>query len=72
MVGVGQCAPRLAHKGKAIKGLTMKDDRTHPFRDSQQDREAARHIPDTAQTRAPSYKLAFADEDFMTIYGLHR
>jgi len=39
--------------------------RTHPFRDSRQDIETARDIPDTAQTRAPSYKLAFADEAFM-------
>ena len=43
----------------------MKDNRQHPFRDSHQDREAASHIPDTPQTRAPSYALAFADEDFM-------
>ncbi|MBE0412268.1 TIGR00730 family Rossman fold protein [Yoonia sp.] len=43
----------------------MQDDRRHPFRDSQQDREAATHFPDTPQTRAPSYKLAFTDEDFM-------
>ncbi|WP_342069874.1 TIGR00730 family Rossman fold protein [Yoonia algicola] len=39
--------------------------RRHPMRDSGQDREAASHIPDTPQTRAPSYALAFADEDFM-------
>ena len=43
----------------------MKDNRNHPFRDSQQDREEVRHIPDTPQTRAPSYALAFADEEFM-------
>ena len=43
----------------------MKDNRQHPFRGSHQDREAASHIPDTPQTRAPSYALAFADEDFM-------
>lgn len=43
----------------------MKDNRYHPFRDSHQDREAASHTPDTPQTRAPSYALAFADEDFM-------
>ena len=36
-----------------------------PFRDAHQDIEAERHVPDTAQTRAPSYKLAFADEDFL-------
>ncbi len=43
----------------------IKDNRQHPFRDSQQDRDAASHIPDTPQTRAPSYALAFADDDFM-------
>ncbi len=44
----------------------MKDDpRRHPFRDSQQDVEAADRIPDTAQTRAPAYRLAFTDADFM-------
>jgi uncharacterized protein (TIGR00730 family) len=45
----------------------MKDEpRTHPFRDSTQDIEAAHRIPDTPQTRAPAYRLAFADADFMT------
>ncbi|MDZ4134143.1 MAG: lysine decarboxylase, partial [Paracoccaceae bacterium] len=44
----------------------MKDDaRTHPFRDSQQDVEAADRTPDTAQTRASAYRLAFADDEFM-------
>lgn len=43
----------------------MQDDRRHPLRDSSQDREAARHIPDTPQTRAPSYALAFADNEFL-------
>jgi hypothetical protein len=43
----------------------MKDNRHHPLRDSHQDRETASHIPDTPQTRAPSYALAFADGDFM-------
>jgi uncharacterized protein (TIGR00730 family) len=46
--------------------MTMKDDaRKHPFRDSQQDVRAARDIPDTPQTRAPAYRLAFTDNDFM-------
>ena len=45
----------------------MKDEpRNHPFRDSVQDVKAADRIPDTAQTRAPAYRLAFADADFMT------
>ena len=44
----------------------MKDNtRSHPFRRSGQDRDAAHHVPDTPQTRSPAYKLAFADEDFL-------
>ncbi len=44
----------------------MKDDnRRHPFRDSHQDREEALQVPDTPQTRAPAYRLAFADDDFL-------
>ncbi len=44
----------------------MKDDtRKHPFRDSQQDVRAVRDIPDTPQTRAPAYRLAFTDNEFM-------
>ena len=43
----------------------MQDNRHHPFRDSHQDREEVKQVPDTPQTRAPSYALAFADEDFM-------
>ncbi len=44
----------------------MKEDsRRHPFRDSHQDVAAAHRIPDTPQTRAPAYRLAFTDADFM-------
>lgn len=43
----------------------MKDDRQSPFRDAYTDRQAARGIPDTPQTRSPSYPLAFADEEFL-------
>jgi len=45
----------------------MKDDpRSHgPFRDAHQDIETAESIPDTPQTRAPAYRLAFDDEDFL-------
>jgi len=44
----------------------MKDDsRRHPFRHSHEDMKTAREIPDTPQTRAPSYRLAFADEEFL-------
>ncbi len=45
----------------------MKDEsRPHPFRDSVQDMAAADRLPDTPQTRAPAYRLAFADPDFLT------
>ena len=40
--------------------------RPHPFRDSIQDVAATHRLPDTPQTRAPSYRLAFADPDFLT------
>ena len=40
--------------------------RAHPFRDSHQDAVTARDIPDTPQTRAPAYRLAFIDEAFLT------
>lgn len=43
----------------------MKDDRQSPFRDAYTDRKAAEGIPDTPQTRSPSYPLAFADDEFM-------
>jgi uncharacterized protein (TIGR00730 family) len=44
----------------------MKDDmRNHPFRHSHQDMAAADRIPDTPQTRAPAYRLAFADNEFL-------
>ncbi|MBL4929158.1 LOG family protein [Fuscibacter oryzae] len=46
--------------------MTKDDSRNHPFRDSQQDIAATNRIPDTPQTRAPAYRLAFADPDFMT------
>ena len=45
----------------------MKEEtRPHPFRDSIQDVAATHRIPDTPQTRAPAYRLAFIDDDFMT------
>ena len=49
------------------KAAPVKDEpRNHPFRDSQQDAQTAREIPDTPQTRAPAYRLAFTDDDFLT------
>ncbi|UXU75995.1 MULTISPECIES: LOG family protein [unclassified Paracoccus (in: a-proteobacteria)] len=41
------------------------DERNHPFRDSHQDVAAARTTPDTPQTRAPAYRLAFTDTEFL-------
>ncbi len=41
------------------------DTRSHPFRDSVQDVAATHRIPDTPQTRAPAYRLAFTDSDFL-------
>ncbi len=43
----------------------MKDEKTRRFRDANQDIATARDIPDTPQTRAPAYRLAFADPDFL-------
>ncbi|NIZ10092.1 TIGR00730 family Rossman fold protein [Pseudooceanicola sp. HF7] len=44
----------------------MQDDHTHNrLRRSGEDREALRNQPQTPQTESPSYRLAFADEDFL-------
>jgi len=44
----------------------MKDEsRNHPFRDSHDDVETFARVPDTPQTRAPAYRLAFTDDDFL-------
>ncbi len=43
----------------------MTDRFASPFRDAPTDRATAEQIPDTPQTRAPSYRLAFADEEFL-------
>ncbi|KFI33854.1 DNA-binding protein [Haematobacter missouriensis] len=40
-------------------------DRQHPFRDSRQDARVVKETPDTPQTRAPAYRLAFTDTDFL-------
>ncbi|MFY0693007.1 MAG: TIGR00730 family Rossman fold protein [Paracoccaceae bacterium] len=41
------------------------DKRRHPFRESRQDIERAREVPDTPQTRSSAYRLAFADGEFL-------
>ncbi len=43
----------------------MKDDRRHPLRHSEEDREASSQVPQTPQTQSPTYQLAFTDEDFL-------
>ncbi|MGV6805264.1 MAG: LOG family protein [Ruegeria sp.] len=43
----------------------MREDRLSPFRDAHTDRSTASEVPDTPQTRSSSYRLAFADDDFM-------
>ncbi|MBN7787178.1 TIGR00730 family Rossman fold protein [Ponticoccus gilvus] len=43
----------------------MTEDRRNPLRDAHLDRATAEHVPDTPQSRSPSYRLAFADEDFL-------
>jgi uncharacterized protein (TIGR00730 family) len=43
-----------------------KNSRRHPLRHSGQDARTAREVPDTPQTRAPAYRLAFIDDEFMT------
>ncbi len=50
-----------------VRCTTMKDEaRPHPFRDSVQDVAATHRLPNTPQTRAPAYRLAFNDPDFLT------
>ena len=43
----------------------MRDDHKNVFRHSHEDRKEAEGVPDTPQTRAPAYRLAFADDDFL-------
>lgn len=45
--------------------MIEEDERNHAIRDSKQDADVARTIPDTPQTRAPAYRLAFTDTDFL-------
>ena len=43
----------------------MTDERHSIFRSADQDAEKAGRIPDTPQTRAPAYRLAFEDPEFL-------
>ena len=42
-----------------------KEDRKRQFRDAHTDVKSADGVPDTPQTRAPAYQLAFADDEFL-------
>lgn len=44
---------------------SSEEDRAHPFPRSDEDVARADRTPDTPQTRAPAYRLAFTDRDFM-------
>jgi uncharacterized protein (TIGR00730 family) len=51
---------------KIVAEFSMKDDqRRHPLRDAHTDITSVESVPDTAQTRAPAYRLAFTDNEFM-------
>ncbi|WP_299653031.1 LOG family protein [uncultured Jannaschia sp.] len=41
------------------------ESRNHPLREAREDRQTARTVPDTPQTRSPAYRLAFTDDDFL-------
>ncbi len=41
------------------------DSRQSPLREAQKDVESTHSLPDTPQSRAPAYRLAFADNDFL-------
>ncbi|MDO5603906.1 MAG: LOG family protein [Paracoccus sp. (in: a-proteobacteria)] len=45
--------------------MTEDEARAHPLPHSREDVQAAEQIPDTPQTRAPAYRLAFTDNDFL-------
>ncbi|MEX0284962.1 MAG: LOG family protein [Paracoccaceae bacterium] len=43
----------------------MTQSRISRFRDARQDRTAAHDVPNTPQSASPTYRLAFADDDFL-------
>ena len=43
----------------------MRDDPFNPFRDASEDIASTREAPETPQSTAPAYRLAFADPDFL-------
>ncbi len=58
--------PAARYQGRKLKGHFMTRDTRHSaFRDAQSDIESTHRLPDTPQTRSPSYRLSFVDDDFM-------
>jgi uncharacterized protein (TIGR00730 family) len=53
------------HQRPNSKDTMMQDHRRHPLRHSNTDRKAAAEVPITPQTQSPTYRLAFADEEFL-------
>jgi uncharacterized protein (TIGR00730 family) len=54
-----------AGRPDAAPAPTTEATRRHPMRHAGQDAATARQVPDTEQTRSPSYALAWADDDFL-------
>src|SRR5690606_37161913 len=66
----GQSRPRqgTAQTGRVV-GRDMKSAEENgwtPLPHSDEDLQRSRSVPDTPQTRAPTYRLASSDEEFMT------
>jgi hypothetical protein len=58
--------PEPEHLGAPpAREATEPASRTHPMRDSVEDSQTAAQIPVTPQTRSPSYRLAFIDDEFL-------
>jgi len=48
-----------------LDALAPEAGRSHPMRDSAEDKAAVAQVPVTPQTLSPTYRLAFVDDDFM-------
>jgi uncharacterized protein (TIGR00730 family) len=65
-VNCGQRHSVTQYKGTGQKVTTKQKNGWTPFPHSDADMRRAKAVPDTPQTRAPAYRLAFNDEDFLT------
>ena len=67
--GKGQLRGRHRTAAAGKTGMDMEPEEKvgwTPLSHSDEDLERARSVPDTPQTRAPTYRLAWNDQDFMT------